>query len=585
MEGGKMRTEQEMIDIILDIANSDERIRGVMLGGSRADSSIPKDQYQDYDIGFAVTDMKPFYNNPAWVTEKFGKPLIMQMPETLRGAVNDGNFFYLMLFSDGVRIDLSFIFDEAYIDDGEPVIVLLDKDNGKGFFPPITINEKYWSIKLPTALDYRSACNNFWWCLNNVAKGIMRDELPFVMASINNDVRSNLHEMINWHIGIQHGFDVSTGKNGRFFKKYLSVELYARYADTYSGSNYSDIWSAVFVMCDLFHDMALTVAKHFDFSYQQNEEDGIREYLKMTKAAQPLISIIQNNPISYQPFNTSHTNGVLKLSQEWFRENITFGIIPDTAEDIASYKNEYFHVALNGEDVVGYITAEIINGNEYNLFPRGASYLRVNDLYIAKEYRSRGIGEKLLSIVEKKADENKVQHIYVSSATKDADAVRRFYQRNEYGIWTTIFYKRRDWDVRTYPFGELGGYPYVVIFARYQDKWLYCRAKERDTFETAGGHIEDGETPLEAAKRELFEETGAIRFDIKPAFDYSVHTPDNFSNGQVFLVHIHELGNIPEDTNDKMVEVKLFDTIPDKMRFPQILPILFEKYQITRKMK
>ena len=152
-----MRTEQEMMDLILSVANSDERIRGVQLMGSRADSSIPKDKYRNYDIGFAVTDMKPFFNNPAWVEEKFGKPLIMQMPEILRGAANDGNFAYLMMFPDGNRIDLSFIFDEPYINNGEPVITLLDKDNGKGFFPPITTNEKFCNIKPPTALDYRSS--------------------------------------------------------------------------------------------------------------------------------------------------------------------------------------------------------------------------------------------------------------------------------------------------------------------------------------------------------------------------------------------------------------------------------------------
>ena len=50
-----MRTEQEMMDLILNIANADERIRGVMLGGSRANTSVPKDCYQDYDISFAVT--------------------------------------------------------------------------------------------------------------------------------------------------------------------------------------------------------------------------------------------------------------------------------------------------------------------------------------------------------------------------------------------------------------------------------------------------------------------------------------------------------------------------------------------------
>ena len=278
-----MRTEREVMDLLFGIANSDERIRGVMLWGSRADSSVPKDCWQDYDISFAVTGMKPFFNNPAWAEEKFGKPLIMQMPETLRGADNDGNFFYLMLFPDGVRIDLSFIFDEAYIDDGEPAIILLDKDNGNGFFPPITIDKGYWNIKPPTALDYRSNCSNFWWCLNNVAKGIMRDELPYVMNMLHDAVRCNLHEMIDWHIGIQHEFTISTGKDGKYFKNFLPPELYAQYAASYPDSNYENIWNAIDAMCKMFPPLALSVAKHFGFSYHQDEEDGMREYIKMIK--------------------------------------------------------------------------------------------------------------------------------------------------------------------------------------------------------------------------------------------------------------------------------------------------------------
>ena len=290
------------------------------------------------------------------------------------------------------------------------------------------------------------------------------------------------------------------------------------------------------------------------------------EYFSMKKKNQ--------KTVNYQKYTNAHLDGVLKLSHEWFAENITFGIVPDTAEDIAAYQNEYFHVALDGGNVVGYVTAEIIEENEYNVFPRGASYLRVNDLYIAKEYRSHSIGEKLLSIVEQKAYENNIQHIFISSATKDADAVRGFYQRNGYDIWTTAFYKRKGNDGRIYPLNELGGYRYVVIFARYQDKWLYCRAKERDTYETAGGRIEQGETTLESAKRELYEETGAVKFDIIPAFDYSLHTPTDFANGQVFLAHIHELGEIPDY---EMAEIIMLDSIPEKMTYPHILPMLFER--------
>ena len=130
--------------------------------------------------------------------------------------------------------------------------------------------------------------------------------------------------------------------------------------------------------------------------------------------------------------------------------------------------------------------------------------------------------------------------------------------------------------VRLAELNKLQPYKYVVTFARYQDKWLYCRAKTRDSFETAGGSIEQGETPLDAAKRELYEETGAVKFEIRPLFDYSVNTFTSYSAGQVFLADVTELADIPDF---EMAEVSLFDKIPDKMRFPMILPVLFEEVQ------
>jgi len=131
-------------------------------------------------------------------------------------------------------------------------------------------------------------------------------------------------------------------------------------------------------------------------------------------------------------------------------------------------------------------------------------------------------------------------------------------------------------DVKTAGFGELGNYTFVVIFCRYQDKWLYVRTKDNDTFGTAGGHIEKGETPIDAAKRELFEETGAIGYDIIPAFDYSVERQSEYSTGQVFLAYIHQLEELPDY---EVAEIKLFDALPEKMRFPHILPVLYKKMQ------
>lgn len=130
--------------------------------------------------------------------------------------------------------------------------------------------------------------------------------------------------------------------------------------------------------------------------------------------------------------------------------------------------------------------------------------------------------------------------------------------------------------VKTAPLGTLKAYKYTVIFARHKEKWLYCRHRDRDTFETAGGRIESGETPLEAARRELFEETGATEFEIEAAFDYSVRIPCRYANGQVFLAQVHALGEMPDF---EMAEVALFREMPDKMRFPKILPELYRQMQ------
>ena len=65
-------------------------------------------------------------------------------------------------------------------------------------------------------------------------------------------------------------------------------------------------------------------------------------------------------------------------------------------------------------------------------------------------------------------------------------------------------------------------YKFAVIIARTQGQWVFCKHRERDTFEVPGGHREIGEDILETAKRELKEETGALVFDIKPICAYSV---------------------------------------------------------------
>src|SRR5688572_48366 len=103
-----MRSEQEIIELILSTAQQDARVRAVILNGSRANPRAPRDIFQDFDILYLVTEVESFTADHSWIN-RFGELLLLQMPETMDDPPpqHDGSFAYLMQFSDGNRIDLA----------------------------------------------------------------------------------------------------------------------------------------------------------------------------------------------------------------------------------------------------------------------------------------------------------------------------------------------------------------------------------------------------------------------------------------------------------------------------------------------
>jgi 8-oxo-dGTP diphosphatase len=116
---------------------------------------------------------------------------------------------------------------------------------------------------------------------------------------------------------------------------------------------------------------------------------------------------------------------------------------------------------------------------------------------------------------------------------------------------------------------------YSVIPARFNDKWIFVRHHKRTSFEIAGGHIEDGESSLEAAVRELMEETGAIQFNLECIATYSVRKDGETGWGRLYLADVQELGPIPDIS--EITEIVLLDTIPEHPTHPDIQPLLFRK--------
>ncbi len=123
---------------------------------------------------------------------------------------------------------------------------------------------------------------------------------------------------------------------------------------------------------------------------------------------------------------------------------------------------------------------------------------------------------------------------------------------------------------------------FAVIVSQYKKQWVFCKHKERDTFECPGGHREEGEDILTAARRELYEETGAVQYTIEPVCVYSVQRSDDQgigdsdeSFGMLFYSQIKELGELP--SGFEIEKIQLFGQIPENLTYPGIQPKLMEE--------
>lgn len=270
-----MRDEAEMLQLILDVAVVDEQVRLVTLEGSRTNINIPRDNFQDYDVSYFVSDMDVFKESEDWL-DVFGRRIFMQKPEDMELFPPElGNWFsYLMLFEDGNRIDLTLIpieEIEMYFEKSDGLVkVLLDKDS-RLEDKVIPTDEQYW-IKKPTSRTYDDCCNEFWWVATYVAKGLARGEILFAIDHLQEIVKPNLLRMMGWKIGLDYGFTFSLGKNYKFIEQYLSNEDWEKLLATHKQDGYEATWSALFDSFILFRKYSKTLAKEFGYIYPEYDE-------------------------------------------------------------------------------------------------------------------------------------------------------------------------------------------------------------------------------------------------------------------------------------------------------------------------
>ena len=189
-----------------------------------------------------------------------------------------------MQFEDGIRIDLTIQtmpFTQEHIHDDKLCRILLDKENLLPEVPQST--DADYHVKKPSKEQFQACANEFWWCSNNIAKGLWRKEMPYVQDMTNFVVRKELEKMLSWKVGIKTDFQVSVGKSAKYLYRWLDADEYQGYLNTYFDGNVEKAWTSVMHMCDLFEQTAEFVGQKLGYVYNIAEGKAARGFLERVR--------------------------------------------------------------------------------------------------------------------------------------------------------------------------------------------------------------------------------------------------------------------------------------------------------------
>jgi aminoglycoside 6-adenylyltransferase len=278
----KTRFEREMLSLILEFANGDERIRATLMNGSRADPKGGGDPFQDYDIANYVTEVEPF-RNAAHVLPRFGEAIVVEQP--LLGpwppADRDRSYHnYNIQLLDGNRIDLSFnplgkLTD--HLEDSQTA-VLLDKDDRIPPLPPA--NDSSYFLAKPSQQLYDGCCTGFFFMLgSHIPKTIWRQSLPLLKFYIEAWLRVSVLMMLGWEIGIRTGWEKSIGKMGKDLEHHMAPDAWSEYSKTYVGANFEYLWDSLFRFHSIFQKSAEFVAEERGYRYPSETAAKVLAFL------------------------------------------------------------------------------------------------------------------------------------------------------------------------------------------------------------------------------------------------------------------------------------------------------------------
>ena len=264
-----MRTETEMLDVILKTAKT-LQVKAVAMSGSRTNPKAPKDEFQDYDVVYVVDDLDNMTSDLSWL-DQFGKRIIEQE------VALDHRRFYLMLFEDGNRIDLTLCPKEhiqEWVDSEAGFTVLEDPEH---LFEPYSQNlERFW-IHPASETDFKNSCNEFWWVSAYVVKGICRNQVIYATDHLYGICQQELLKILAWQVASDRG-KIDIGKNYKYLFNYLPTEKEKDFSSLLDFASLDKIIQSLFATMQLFHQEAQSLAQKMGFDYDKEVAEKMIEY-------------------------------------------------------------------------------------------------------------------------------------------------------------------------------------------------------------------------------------------------------------------------------------------------------------------
>ena len=264
-----MRTDQEMLDLILQIAKKIQ-VDAVALSGSRTNQKAPKDEFQDYDVVYLVENFEELISDLSWL-DQFGKRVIEQ--EVTLGHRR----LYLMLFEDGNRLDLTLCPEDhiqEWVESEADFTVLEDP---KGLFVPHSPSpERFWTSPA-SETDFEKTCNEFWWVSAYVVKGICRKQIIYATDHLYGICQQELLKVLAWQVASDRGV-VDIGKNYKYLFNYLPSEKEKEFSALLDFSSLDKITQSLLATMEFFHQEAQYLAQKMGFKYEKEVAENMIEY-------------------------------------------------------------------------------------------------------------------------------------------------------------------------------------------------------------------------------------------------------------------------------------------------------------------